>query len=262
MNIRETMMHGEPLVTIPVVDAHCHIGPWFAQSIPNHDITGLCRDMDRLGIDRALVSAMLAIGPDFRAGNRMVAELVARYPERFTGYVSINPNFPEAIEAELATYYNVAGMKAIKIHPTFHRCALTDEKYRAVFEFAELRGAVVLSHTWGIEHIRAFDRIAALYPHGRFILGHSGGELDAVELAMQIVAKHDNLYLDLAVSLQYEGIVELFCNRVGAEHVLFGTDAPLLDPRYEIGRIVYADISEADKEKILGLNIKRLIEGI
>jgi uncharacterized protein len=261
MNIRDIMMQGKPLSGITVIDAHCHIGPWFPMSIPESDVLGLCHDMDRLGINRALISSMIGIGPDFKAGNRMVAALVHQYPDRFSGYISINPNYPTEIGTELESYYAVSGMKAIKIHPTFHNYSLTGPNYREVFDFANTRESVVLSHTWGVEHISAFDTIAAEFPKARFILGHSGGELEAVRLAIEVASRHDNVYLDLTVSLQYEGIVELFCDRVGADKVLFGTDAPLLDPRYEIGRIVYADISDTAKEKILGLNIERLING-
>lgn len=260
MKIRDMMMEGKPLSGIKVIDAHCHIGPWFSMSIPEPDLSGQCRGMDRLGINQALISSMLGIGPDFQAGNRMVAAITRQYPERFIGYIAVNPNYPAEIGPELEKYYGISGMKAIKIHPTFHNYPLTAPNYQEVFDFANAREGVVLSHTWGVEHIAAFDKIAAEFPKARFILGHSGGELDAVQLALEVARKHDNLFLDLAVSLQYEGIVELFCHQVGADRVLFGTDAPLLDPRYEIGRIVYADIGEKEKEKILGLNIKHLLD--
>jgi predicted TIM-barrel fold metal-dependent hydrolase len=42
--------------------------------------------------------------------------------------------------------------------------------------------------------------------------------------------------------------------------VLFGSDIPLLEPAAQLGRIAYAKIEEAEKQKILGLNIRRLLE--
>ena len=55
-------------------------------------------------------------------------------------------------------------------------------------------------------------------------------------------------------------MLERFVKEVGADKVLFGSDIPFLEPAAEIAKIVYARISESDKKKILGLNMKRLLE--
>jgi predicted TIM-barrel fold metal-dependent hydrolase len=50
--------------------------------------------------------------------------------------------------------------------------------------------------------------------------------------------------------------VELY----GADRILFGSDLMDLPIAWGMGQIMYARISEADKRKILGENLKRLME--
>jgi predicted TIM-barrel fold metal-dependent hydrolase len=42
--------------------------------------------------------------------------------------------------------------------------------------------------------------------------------------------------------------------------VLYGTDAPMRDPRPQLGWVAYADISIEDKKKILGENMQRIMD--
>ena len=55
------------------------------------------------------------------------------------------------------------------------------------------------------------------------------------------------------------GYVEAMVEGVGAERVIFGTDTPLIDPFFGLAKITGADITEEQKELILGKNIMRLI---
>ena len=45
---------------------------------------------------------------------------------------------------------------------------------------------------------------------------------------------------------------------VGAERIVWGSDTILFAASHQIGKVVFADIAEADKVRILGGNAKRL----
>jgi len=81
-----------------------------------------------------------------------------------------------------------------------------------------------------------------------------------MEIAMNIVKKHENVYADIAISRAREGNVEWLVNGAGSEKILYGSDMPFFDPRPTFGRLAYANISENDKRNIFGLNMKRIIE--
>ena len=45
----------------------------------------------------------------------------------------------------------------------------------------------------------------------------------------------------------------------GADKVLFGTDALFLDPRSAVGRLLTADLTEADKALVASENLSQLL---
>ena len=94
--VREAILRGDGrLAGAEVIDAHAHIGPWFNFRIPHPYADGMLRTMDHAGVHVAWITADASIGPDFRLGNALVAEAVAAHPERFRGYVTVNPHYPE-----------------------------------------------------------------------------------------------------------------------------------------------------------------------
>ena len=54
-------------------------------------------------------------------------------------------------------------------------------------------------------------------------------------------------------------IVEHFVSEVGAERVLFGTDAPWMSIQQQLGRVLFADIPDAAKRQILVGNAQQLL---
>jgi predicted TIM-barrel fold metal-dependent hydrolase len=52
----------------------------------------------------------------------------------------------------------------------------------------------------------------------------------------------------------------LLVNKLGAKRVLFGTDAPMRDPRPQLGWVVHAAITREDKVAVLGGSFARLLK--
>ena len=67
----------------------------------NNSAEGMLVSMDYLGIDKVCITSHSSIGPNYRYGNDVVRDAVTRYPDRFMGYVTLNPNYHEDIKNEL-----------------------------------------------------------------------------------------------------------------------------------------------------------------
>ena len=260
-NITERARKGLPLDDVMIIDCHCHMGFWYNFHTPRNDAEGLLISMNTLGIDMACVTAHASIGPNYRFGNDIVIDAVSKYSNRFIGYVTVNPNYVDYIRNELDRCFNIPEFKGIKIHPAFHGCPVDYKNYRIAYETANEKGCIILIHTWGKGDITAVGRLADQYPAAMFIMGHTGGtEGRAMEDAIEVIKRCDNVYADLAVSLAYEGNVEWFVREIGSKKVLFGSDMPFYDPRSGFGRVAMADISDEEKKDIFGLNMKKLLK--
>ena len=251
---------GLPLDGITVIDAHAHIGYMHLFHVPCATAESMLPDMDALGIDCACISAFSALTADYKHGNNLVMETVAKYPDRFIGYVTVNPNYVDDMRHELNRCLAAPGIMAIKLHPALHGHPPDHIHYRAAFEEAEQKHMLVLVHTWGGGDVACVDKIAGQYPGATFIMGHSGADIRAMEATIDIVNRRDNVYADLTISLTYECNVEWFVKEMGSEKVLYGSDMPYFGPCANLGRVAMARIGEGDKMNILGLNIKRLLK--
>ena len=261
--LAERCRRGEALDDLFVVDAHCHMGPWQAFYVPEGGTAAsMVHAMDRLGIDVAVASPHLGIGPDYREGNRQVMAAAAEFPGRILPYVTINANYPYAeIEAEIKHWHERRAIRAFKLHPALHNRKATDDHYAPLFEYAHAHRLPVLSHSWAGDALGGpaiLAELAARYPRANILIGHSASSWQMVEEASAAALAHPNLYLDLTGSILTYGMLEDIVGRVGARRVLLGTDMPFIDARPGLGRVLMSRLSEGDKRLILGENARGL----
>lgn len=260
MDIMEKAKMGLPLSDITVIDCHCHMGYWHNFNVPSGSAEGMLESMDALGIDIACVTAHASIGPDYKYGNDIVMEAVKKYPSRFVGYATVNPNYPGNMKSELDRCFAAPGMKGIKFHPSCHGCPVDYKNYQTAYEMAQERKMPVLIHVWGGGNVADVDRLAGHYPDARFIMGHAGGDVRSMEEAIRVVNRHENVYADLALSTVFEGNVEWLVKEMGSKKVLYGSDMPFFDPRPAFGRVALSELDEEQKQDVFGGNMHRLLK--
>ena len=77
---------GERLDDCFIVDAHTHVGPWPEFPIPRTDHKSMLEAMDRVGVDIAVVTGMVAMTAEFAMGNDSALEAAREHPERPLSY--------------------------------------------------------------------------------------------------------------------------------------------------------------------------------
>lgn len=247
---------------IPVADSHGHIGthPDFPayRSAPAE----MLAVMDLLNIGRLAVTSLLACYNDCPRGNQDVAELLECYPDRFWGYVTVNPNPPGQALAELEKWARFHRPPLIKFHPSLHKYPVHGKNYRPVWDYANQTGAVILVHTWDSDPNCGpllFPPIAREFPNARILLGHSGVTWRGYMQAMDAAEAAPNLFLELAGSQHHRLILERAVERLGPERIVFGSDLPFLEASMTLGHVLTARIPDAAKERILRANFLELI---
>lgn len=264
LELREWALAGQSLVTsgLNIVDAHIHVGPYRSMFIPNPTADSIVRVMDRCGISKACVASHLALGPDWVRGNRYTAEAIAEFPDRLVGYAVPDPHYPSQITAELRYTFDDLAFQGLKLHPDGHSYPVDGPGYSPAWEFAAERNCPVLSHTYrGSPHceLERFDIVANRYPIVPIILLHSGALAEAFEVAIALARQHSNIYLDVSGSFMTGVWIARIVQELGAERVIFSSDVPFIDLRFSLGRVLFAPLSRAEHELVLGGNIRRLL---
>jgi predicted TIM-barrel fold metal-dependent hydrolase len=181
--------------------------------------------------------------------NDYIAAIVARQPETFIGFASVNPNYrgPKAAVSELERAVTELGLQGLKLYPMYQDWSPADPVLAfPVLAKAEELGIPVLVHQAGSTRIDArmeYARPALLDAAGRHFrdlrltIAHCG--LPWVDEALFMLTKHPNFYAELSYFIASVTTEELYRFLVHAqqafvplEKLFFGTDYPgfLYDP--------------------------------
>jgi uncharacterized protein len=247
---------------VAVVDCHGHLGTHVDFPACQSDPESMLAVMDHLNIERLAVTSTLACYNDCPRGNAEVDALLGRFPTRFLGYVTVNPNPPGEALAELERWKHFHNPPLIKLHPGLHHYPVTGEHYRSIWNYANRTAAVVLVHTWDSDPNCGpllFPQLAQACPQARILLGHSGVTWRGYHQAMEAAEQAPNLFLDLSGSQHHRLILERAVERLGAERILFGSDLPYLEASMTLAHVLTARIPEAARRRILRDNCLQLL---
>jgi hypothetical protein len=219
--------------------------------------------MDRCGVNKMIVSSFTAIHGETRLGNREAAEAVKDHSGRLFAYCVANPNYPKDTEADLKLHFEHAmSFVGLKLHCQLHGAQLHDPGYQGALEFANAHDLPVLVHGGGQDK---WDEIAARYPRASFIMAHAcawdGFDASGRSLYSR-VRETPNLYVDVSGSPAHRGALRALVEWVGTAKVLYGSDFPMFDLAFEVGRVLLSDLSLDDKRAICSGNAARVFKRI
>ncbi|WP_084959176.1 amidohydrolase family protein [Thermoactinospora rubra] len=242
-----------PLRGVDVIDAHAHLGPYSRFYTPDPSAAAMVRVMDRCGVRRAVLSSTHGIELDARRGNEAAAAAVREFPDRLSAYIVLNPH--QDPEGELARWAGAPGMIGVKLHPDLHRYPLNGPRYRVAWEWAQQTGAPVLTHTWtgsDVDDPALLGEVFERYPDVKVLAGHAGAVAEGFPKVIDLAARFPNLYLEICGSFFTGRWLARMVGELGAHRVIYGSDFPFIDLRYSIGRVLFAELSLADRRTVLG----------
>ena len=257
-SLLERGLAGEVLADLDIVDVHGHVG-LYDFCVPGRSPQSMVAAMDRIGVRQIFVSHYACITGRMEAGNDETREALRAFPGRFLGYVTLWPASAEAVEKE--TRRRLAeGFHGIKLHST-NGFPYDDPAYVPALEIANERCLPFLLHTWGeAEMFAQVWRFSAKYARVSFILGHSG--IVKPEEYGRIARELPNVYLETCSSLFPYGGIDRLVAGAGAEKVVWGSDCNFLSIAHQVGKVLGARFSDADKRKVLGENARRILAAI
>ncbi|HEX6681975.1 MAG TPA: amidohydrolase family protein, partial [Candidatus Limnocylindrales bacterium] len=220
----------------------------------------MVRVMDRCGVTRTILSSHLAIQLDAATGNDATAAAVSAHPGRLSGYLVLNPW--QDPRAELERWAGDDRFVGIKLHPSLHHYPLTGPRYAPAFEYAELTGCPVLTHTqtgssW--DNLSVVGSVAERHPAATILAGHSGITPTGFDEAIDVARRMPNVVLEVCGSFMHGDVIARMVGELGSDRVVFGSDFPFIDLRMSLGRVLFAALSEPDRAAVLGGTMSGLL---
>lgn len=177
---------------------------------------------------------------------------------------SVHPDAPDA-EEELERIA-AAGLKGIKFHPEYQGFFADEERMRPIYRTASRLGLIVLFHAgqdYGFappyhgmpEQMRGALRMLDT----PVVAAHWGG----LGCGEEVLEKLCGLPLWFDISFGYAAMPRIFAQRIlerhGADHLLFGSDAPWHRPSMECRLLDSLSLTPQEKEKITSENALSLL---
>jgi predicted TIM-barrel fold metal-dependent hydrolase len=245
---------------VPIIDSHAHLKHGDAAGT-EYGADQIVSAMDAAGIDRSVVFAM---STGAHRAVEMAEAAVEEFPERLIPYAYAIPGFEGPVLPTIAGAVRDLGFRGIKMHAA--ECRMVDYVADPVFGLAGELGVPVLVDFAG--DARAPERIATAFPDTTLIIAHLGqyrcSNPDHLDRFIRIAEGHSNVYLD-ASGVLLDWKIEDAVRRVGSGRVLFGTDGPHPCPdeatfaRREVDRIRALDLTEEERDDVLGRSLARLL---
>ncbi len=226
--------------------------------------------MDYYEIERSLVYHAEALLSPADGNRQLLPDL--KESNRFIGCAVLAPNYSGEFgnTDEYFKMLKASGFGAIRLFPVIHFYPLKDfclddilihaGKYHmpVIIDEIDLEqpGLPVSTWTYSPSYSDIYD-LAMTYQNVNFIIIMPGMLTNRMMSA--IMHKCGNVYFECA-TFGYKHI-EFFCEKFTAKRLIFGSYAPVLDPGAYISYLLYADISEQEKEMISIRNLETLLGG-
>ena len=249
-------------------DLHCHLSGVDGKT-PDERISQIMEIADRMGLKRLVFYMGMPWATDpspeeFRRQNDEVIQALSHWHHRAFGFVYLNPKHEEESLKELDRCVKEGPMVGIKLWVAVRA---NDKRLDSIIKRAAELKAVIFQHTWlktggnlpGESTPMDLVELAGRHPNVPMICGHTGGDW---EQGIRAIRPHKNIYADICGGDPTAGFTEMAVRELGAERVVYGSDAGGRSFSSQLAKVYGARISDDDKRAILGENLKRILAPI
>ncbi len=219
------------------------------------EVPELLAEMDRAGIERALVRHAWSLEWDAVEGNNAMLGVAAN-EERISPCLAALPPATRELPPPREWAKAIAEVGgAVRLFPKEHQYLLNDDTVGPLLDALGEEHVPVLVHIgetdWG-----QLGTLLAQYPAVNFIVLGVYYRVD--RYMYPLLERYGNLHVESGTYGPHRGI-EAVCERFGAERLIFGTNLPELEVGGSISMVTYANVSDEEKQLIAGGNLSKLL---
>jgi predicted TIM-barrel fold metal-dependent hydrolase len=248
-------------------DAHAHLSG--VSGTVEQRVEQLLAYADRVGIQRLMLCMGTSFVPDPSPAelvkqNDEILRAVSCAPTRILGFVYVNPKHEQASLREMDRCVRDGPMVGVKlwIAVRCHQPELDPIVRRAV----ELSIPVLQHCYWRVgENLPGestpadMAALAARHPDASFLCAHTGNDW---ERGVRAIRAAKNVSAEICGSDPTAGFVETAVRELGAERVVYGSDAGGRSFASQLAKVYSPGLPKTEEALVLGGNLRRLLRPI
>lgn len=227
-------------------------------------------DLDRYNVEWAVITGRdCETTYGARSNNDSVIEFVRQFPNKFIGFIGLDPHKGMRAIHELKASVTELGMRGAAVDPYLAQIYANDAKYYPIYaKCCELdvpiiftTGPATLVPNAIIDHVapRYIDFVARDFPELKIVISHGG--YPWVNEAITVAQRNRNVYIDLSeyeFSPMAEAYVEAANTMIG-DKILFASAHPFVDFREALQKYEKLAFKPEVKQKIMYDNAAKLL---
>lgn len=227
-------------------------------------------DLDQHGVVRAVITGRdCETTYGAKSNNDSVIEFVKKFPDKFFGFVGLDPHKGMNAVYELRAAVNDLGMRGAAVDPYLAQIYANDAKYYPIYaKCCELNVPIVF--TTGpatlvpgaiIDHVapRYIDFVARDFPELKIIISHGG--YPWVNEAIIVAQRNRNVYIEISEfesSPMSEAYVQAANTMIG-DKILYASAHPFVDFRQALDTYAALPFTPEVRRKVMHDNAARLL---
>ncbi len=246
-----------PLERTGFYDCAASIGRSATPPLTTLSVRELLQEMDRFGIEKALVHHAHSRDVSAAVGNRLLMDATADLPRLMPAWGVLPEDFGTTAHARAFEQRRAAArVKALRLFPSsvLHGIQLREWLVGPLLEGVARAGGVLFVAREEID----WDGLAALLtePAVPVVLVNPGYRND--RQLFPLLERCPHLHLDASTYVGHR-MIETFVRRFGSRRLILGTQMPHMDPGAILTVLAYADLDDADRRNICRDNLRRLL---
>ncbi len=239
-------------------------------SMQPQSLAEVVEDLDRYNVVKTVITGRdCETTYGVKSNNASVLDFVSKYPDKFIGFVGVDPIRGMSAVYDLNSAVKEHGMSGAAIDPYLAHIYVNDAKYYPIYaKCCELdvpliitTGPATLVPKAIIDHVapRYIDIVARDFPELKIVVSHGG--YPWVNEMINIAQRNANVYIDLS-EYEHSPLSEAYlhaANTIISEKILYASAHPFVDFKKALGIYEKLPLRDDVREKVMYGNAARLL---